>query len=321
MHRWVRGITVGVGGVALVAATIGAGMSPAGAQRDDDAHADADALVWNDQFATVEVENDGSSSTGDNTSTALSGNLVIIGQGASADAFAWSQSRDELLAWFYSEGFANWFGHGGLIDTGFQVIPGSPVVLPVLAGTAENLIQSITNTASGMAAISSGDAAVQNGTGVTLAQTFQGNGGATATADASSAGGDADSDASAEVANTQTAHVGVSNDGYASSGGNRATTANGNAVVIGQGASAGAAGVTNGNAGSGSGSGSGGGSVTGGTASNTVGSVSNTATGQATIQTGDATVSNSTNVSVTQSNSGNGGATADSTASATENGG
>lgn len=316
MHRWVRGITVGVGGVALVAATIGAGMSPAGAQRDDDADADADALVWNDQFATVEVENDGTSNTGDNTSTALSGNLVIIGQGASADAFAWSESRDELLAWFYSEGFANWFGHGGLIDAGFQVIPGSPVVLPVLAGTAENLIEAITNTASGMASIRSGDAAVQNGTGVTLAQTFAGNGGATATADATSSDGDADSDASAEVANTQSAHVGVSNDGYASSGGNRATTANGNAVVIGQGASAGAAGVTNGNADSGSS----GGSVTGGTASNTVGSVSNTATGESTIQTGDATVSNSTNVSVTQSNTGNGGATADAT-STSGNGG
>ena len=102
----------------------------------------------------------------------------------------------------------------------------------------------------------------------------------------------------------------MSNNGHASSGGNRATTANGNAVVIGQGASADTECVGQRQRSNGGG---GGGTVTGGTASNEVGSVTNTAQGQASISTGDATVSNNTSVNVTQSNSG-GGATASSTA-------
>jgi hypothetical protein len=311
MHRWVRRITVGVGGAALVAASFGAGMSPAGAQTDDDADADADAAVWNDQFATVDVTNDGHASTGDNVATSLSGNLVIIGQGANAGAALSSESRDEILEWFFSEGFADWSGVEWLVDTGFSVIPGTPVVLPVLGGTAENLIDSINNTAEGIATIVSGGAAVDNMTGVALAQIFSGNDGATATADATSGSGGAESDADATVGNTQTAGVTVDNNGTASSGGNRATTANGNAVIIGQGANAGASADVNGNAGS---NGGGGGSVTGGTASNSVGSVTNTASGQASIETGDASVSNSTNVNVTQSNTGNGGASATATA-------
>lgn len=298
MHRWVRRITVGAGGAALVAASFGAGLSPAGADpRHDD---DADAAVWNDQFATVDIDNDGEATTGGNQATALSGNVVIIGQGASADAELLAASRDEILAWFYSEGFADWSGVGGLVDTGFSVIPGAPAVLPVLGGSATNLVESINNSAIGIAGIVSGDAAVTNSTGVGLTQAFSGNEGATADA----TGGDAD----ATVGNDQTAHVDVSNDGYASSGGNQATTASGNAVVIGQGASAGAGASVDGNASNG-----GGGSVTGGSASNTVGSVTNSAQGQATIQTGDATVSNSSNVNVSQSNTGNGGATATAT--------
>jgi hypothetical protein len=314
MHRWVRGITVGAGGVAVIAASFGAGLSPAGAQTDDDpdADADADAVVWNDQFATVEVTNDGQSSTGDNEATSLSGNLVIIGQGADASADLLSESRDEILEWFFSEGFADWSGVGWLVDSGFSVIPGTPVVLPVLGGSATNLIESINQSATGIATIVSGSAAVDNTTGVDLSQDFSGNEGATATADATSGSGAAESEANAEVGNSQGAGVFVDNNGTASSGGNRATTVNGNAAIIGQGASAGAGAEVNGNAGSESGGG--GGSVTGGTASNTVGSVTNTASGEAAIETGDASVSNSTNVSVTQSNSGNGGATATATA-------
>ena len=307
MHRWVRGITVGVGGAAVVVASFGAGLSPVGAQSDDDPEADADAAVWNDQYATVDITNGGESSSGDNVAASLNGNLVVIGQGASADAELLTESRDEILAWFYSEGFADWSGVGGLIDTGFEVIPGSPVVVPVLGGSATNLIQSINNTAAGIAGIVSGAAGVANTTGVGVSQAFSGNDGATA--DATATGSGADSDANATVGNNQGADVSVSNGGYASSGGNRATTANGNAVVIGQGASAGAGASVNGNS-----NGGGGGTVTGGTASNTVGSVTNTAQGQATISTGAATVSNSTNVNVTQSNSGNGGATANATA-------
>jgi hypothetical protein len=291
---------------------IGAGISPAGADEGDpNADSDADALVWNDQFATVEVVNNGTASSGDNEATSRNGNLVVIGQGARADAFSLAIARPEIMAWFTSEGFANWSGAGGFIDTGFQIIPGSPVVVPVLGGTAENLVGTINNTANGIAQILSGSAAVGNGTGVSLGQTFANNGGATATSDAT-ANSDAESDASAEVGNSQTAVVGVSNDGTASSGGNTASTSNGNAVLIGQGASAGAGSVTVGNAGESSG----GGSVTGGTASNTVNSVTNTAQGQASIQTGSASVTNSTNVSVTQSNTGNGGATSTSTATA-----
>lgn len=308
MHRWVRGTAVGVGGAAVVVASFGAGLSPAGAQRDDDPEADADAAVWNDQYATVDIQNSGESSTGDNEATSVNGNLVVIGQGASADAELLTESRDEIVAWFYSEGFADWSGFGGLIDAGFEVIPGSPVVLPVLGGSATNLIESINNTADGIADIVTGSAGVANTTGVTVAQTFSGNEGATADATGGAA------EAEATVGNNQGADVSVSNDGYASSGGNRATTANGNAVIIGQGASAGAGASVNGNASNGGG----GGSVTGGTASNTVGSVTNTAQGQANITTGGATVSNNTTVSVTQSNTGNGGATATATATGGE---
>jgi hypothetical protein len=304
MHRWVRGITVGVGGAALVVAAFGAGLSPAGAQ--DDPESDADAAVWNDQYATVDITNEGAASSGDNTASSFNGNVVLIGQGADADTEFLSESRDEILAWFTAEGFADWMGAGGFVDTGFSVIPGSPVVLPVLGGSATNLITSINNTAAGIAEITAGAAGVSNGTSATLAQTFSG-GGADATSNAT--GGGADSHADASVNNSQSANVGVSNGGYASSGGNRATTANGNAVVIGQGASADTSAAVNGNS---NGSG-GGGTVTGGTASNEVGSVTNTAQGQASISTGDATVSNSTSVNVTQSNSG-GGATASSTA-------
>ena len=230
MHRWVRGITVGVGGAALVVAAFGAGLSPAGAQ--DDPESDADAAVWNDQYATVDITNDGEASSGDNTASSYNGNVVLIGQGADADTEFLSESHDEILAWFTAEGFADWMGVEGSIDTGFSVIPGSPVVLPVLGGSATNLITSINNTAAGIAEITAGAAGVSNGTSATLAQTFSG-GGADATSDAT--GGGADSHANASVNNTQGANVGVSNNGHASSGGNRATTANGNAVVIGQG--------------------------------------------------------------------------------------
>jgi hypothetical protein len=305
MHRWVRGITVGAGGAALLVATFGAGLSPAGA--DDDPEADADAAVWNDQYATVDIETGGEASSGDNTASSFNGNVVLIGQGARADAELLSESRDEILAWFTAEGFADWMGAGGFIDTGFNVIPGSPVVLPVLGGSATNLIESINNTAAGIAEITAGAAGVSNTTGVTLGQDFSGNGGADATADATS--GDANATANASVNNSQRASVGVSSGGSASSGGNRATTANGNAVVIGQGASANASGSFDGNS-----DGSGSGDVSGGTASNTVGSVTNTAQGQASISTGAATVSNNTTVNVTQSNTGNGGATSSATA-------
>jgi hypothetical protein len=314
MHRWARAITVGVGGVALTAAAIGAGISPAGAEEDEGdptADSSADAVVWNDQFATVEVVNDGTSSTGGNETSSNNGNLVVIGQGARADAFSLSVARPEIMAWFTSEGFANWLGVGGSIDAGFQIVPGSPVVVPVLGGTAENLIGTINNTATGLATIFSGSAAVGNSTGVSLGQAFSGNGGAMATSGAA-ANSDATSAATAEVGNTQTAAVGVSNNGHASTGGNSASTNSGNAVLIGQGASAGAAGVTVGNAGDSTSDGS----VTGGTASNTVNSVSNTAQGASSIQTGNAAVANSTNVSVSQSNTGNGGATATSSATA-----
>jgi|SoiMethySBSTD1v2_1073268.scaffolds.fasta_scaffold01547_15 hypothetical protein len=314
MHRWARAITAGAGGAALVVASFGAGLSPAGAQPHDDADADADAAVWNDQFATVDIETGGEASTGDNVATSLNGNLVLIHQGATADADLLAESRDEILGWFYSEGFADWSGAEGLVDTGFSVIPGSPVVLPVVGGSATNLIETINQTAAGIAEITSGAASVSNTTGVDVSQDFSGNEGATATADATGGEGDADADADATVGNTQTAHVGVSSGGSASSGGNRATTANGNAVVIGQGASADAGASINGNASDGGG----GGSVTGGTASNTVGSVTNSAQGQASVSTGAATVSNSTNVSVTQSNTGNGGATSTATATGPE---
>jgi hypothetical protein len=313
MHRWVRAITVGAGGAALVAASFGAGMSPAGAQPDDDrgAEAEADAVVWNDQFATVDVSNDGTASTGGNEATSINGNLVIIGQGADASAFLLSKSRDEFVRWFLSEGFADWSGFDGSIDTGFSVIPGTPVVLPVLGGTATNLVETINQTAVGIATIVSGGASVFNGAGVFVNQAFEDNGGATATADATGGSGAASSDADAEVRNSQGASVGISNNGSASSGGNKATTVNGNAAIIGQGASAGAGAAVSGNAGD---SGGGGGSVEGGTASNTVGSVNNGASGQAGIQTGNASVSNTANVNVSQSNSGNGGATATGTA-------
>lgn len=309
MHRWVRGITVGVGGVALVAATFGAGMSPAGAD-DPSSDANADAVVWNDQFATVDVNNEGTSSTGGNTAESTNDNMVVIGQAATADASGLFESRDEIIGWFYSEGFADWSGVDWLVDTGFQVIPGSPVVLPVLGGSATNLVGTINNTAQGIATIVTGNATVSNSAGVTLGQTFAGNDGATANAD--STGGNAN--AYAEVGNSQGADVNVSNSGSSSSGGNSASTSNSNAVVIGQGASAGAEAATNGNASNGGG----GGSVEGGTASNTANSVTNTASGQSSIQTGNATTNNSANVNVTQSNTGNGGATANATSTAPE---
>jgi DNA-binding response OmpR family regulator len=102
-------------------------------------------------------------------------------------------------------------------------------------------------SALGIATVVSGTAGVSNSTVVTLDRAFDDNGGASASADASGSG--AESDANAQVGNVQTAGVTVSNNGSASSGDDQATTANGQAAIIGQGASAGASAQVNGNGG------------------------------------------------------------------------
>ena len=279
MHRWVRGITVGVGGAALVVAAFGAGLSPAGAQ--DDPESDADAAVWNDQYATVDITNDGEASSGDNVASSFNGNVVLIGQGADADTELLSSPATRSSPGSRPRASPTGWASVARSTPGSSVIPGSPVVLPVLGGSATNLITSINNTAAGIAEHHRGAAGVSNSTSATLVQTFSGGGGATPRPAPPVAAPTATPTPASN--NSQGANVGVSNDGHASSGGNRATTANGNAVVIGQGASADAGASVNGN----SNGGGGGGTVTGGTASNEVGSVTNTAQGQASISTGD----------------------------------
>jgi hypothetical protein len=260
--------------------------------------------VWNEQYATVDLVNVALSNTGFNHASAEGSNEVGIGQEASADAFLETTSRDEIIPWVMSEGFAEWNG----FDGPFQVIPGTPLLVPVLGGTATNLVGDITNAADGIAEITTGAATSANSTTGAITQAFSSPADATATAGGSVA------TASAESRNLQDVSVGVTNVAVSNSGFNSAHTSGSNSVGIGQSASANAGASVNGNAGDDPGSGE----VTGGSASNTVNSVSNTANGQASVTTGNATSSNANNITVNQSNTGSG---ATSTATAGGSGG
>lgn len=302
MHRRVRHGAIAAGVAATAAIALTASTALAQNPPDDETEADAFALVLNDQQGHVFVLNVASSEAGGNEATTHNGNLVVIGQGADAGADLDSEALDEIL--HVSD------GHSVL-----WVIPGTPAVVPVTGGDASNSIDSIVNDATGMAVIVSGSATVNQTTGVTLDQAFDGNDGADALADTVGATtDDASANAHALVINHQRAAVGVVNIGQAAAGGNTASTSNGNAVIIGQHANASAEAEIIGNADDDDPAGTSSGAVTGGSATNSVGSVSNTATGTSSITSGDATTSNSTTVSVSQSNTGNGGSVSTSTA-------